>query len=90
MPALNYSEELLSVSHEDRRVYPAEILVPDAIVWDPDRPKSAVVMAYTADELVRYLRTALQSRETKATIDSLLALSNSPQPKPEKSPGNGS
>ena len=36
-PAINYSEKVLTVQHKEGRVYPAWIIMPDAISW-PSQP----------------------------------------------------
>ena len=89
-PVIAYTETLLQVSHAVNRAYPAKLSVPDPLRWDLERdPPNAndsaedlfsaarsSIIAYSADELLRHLRRALQSRDTRAAIDSLLALAN--------------
>ncbi|VTU01782.1 unnamed protein product [Gemmataceae bacterium] len=97
-PALNYSESVLEVSHDSDRMYPAVVSVPDPIDWHArsDSPTplasggvlglmahSRTVTAHSADEFMTFLGRALQSRYTKATIDSLLAMSNEKRMKSE-------
>jgi hypothetical protein len=72
-PALQYTEDVLSVQHRDRLGYPATITMPEPIQWRPSTAAAKSATAYSSDELIALLRTALQSRETRALIESLLA-----------------
>lgn len=91
-PVLAYCETLLEVRHAVNRAYPATLTVPAPIQWDLDQDSTDLddttgalehslvgdykAIAYSAAELLRHLRRALQSQNTRAAVDSMLALAN--------------
>ena len=75
-PVYGYSEEILIVTHARSRVYPAQILLPEAIRWSNNLLLSKSNSAATVEEFFKYLREALRSPVTRGSIDTLLARSN--------------
>jgi hypothetical protein len=76
-PALGYRETLLEVSHQQNRIYPATVRMPENIRWSTDPERYAQhAIASSPDQLLELLRVALRSQPARSAINTLLARSN--------------
>lgn len=77
-PAIEYEEELLTVSHHDKRLYPVTIEVPSKIIWTHTKSvfQKTAIECNDQQELLAALSTALGSAPTKSVLNSLLAKVN--------------
>ena len=97
-PAVNYTENVLTVRHKQGRPYPVDLRLQTAIDW-PKQLWEASGSEYSEDgtssdcrcgnekEFLLALRAALQSPPVRSAIDSILAMSNERNMAPPASAG---
>ncbi len=74
-PAINYTEEVLAISHVQNRAYPVVIRMPASIAWERQE-QASTKWCGNEEEFMQALRTALRSYPVRSAIDSILAESN--------------
>lgn len=75
-PAINYTEQILTVENRSGRAYPAMLEMTTPISWESGDNKTPSRWCGNEAEFLKYLGTALKSSPVRSAIDSILALSN--------------